>query len=357
MSENSNYASIQHTEALSPITRGGDEPSHHSTGEAQVNPQGRTYVHPGSSSIQWGAPSGQPQITQHAPAAYRGEATEGSLEIDPTSVKSAQGAPKAISAVLADDDVVRIGGIETRVSVAESQGLLQRDASGRLVDTEEDKGASSRSTPGRVQQQEQADPTRTHTADLSQADPHVPARSGDETQDTALELLQSHLNTTVAAKVRDAFATDEISADVVEGVMQELGCSQDAALDYLQTVHDGLVAVGTNALAQVGVTEALMEDFQAWAEEDQGQRWNAASDNLRNYQNGTKHAELGAEYMMGLSQRAPKFLAEQLQQSGFQNVRWDSNAKDITFDHPQVGNVSWRGAYKAGVIGTPTARK
>jgi hypothetical protein len=355
---NDNFASIQHTEALSPINSGQNDTTEqqqqHSTGPAQVNAEPRSRVVEGKMSIQWGSAGGQAIIQQHSPSEYAGEQQpSGMPQVDPSSAKSSTGQPKAISAVLADDDVVKIGGIETRVSVAESQGLLKRDASGRLVDDTGEADISNSHNPG---QQQTQDPSRSHMQNLDQADPHAPQSTGDATMDVAVDLLQSQFDSTVAQLVKDDIADGEYRNDTVEAVAQQLGKGVEEAVEYLQTVERGLQAVGTKALESVGVTGDLLELYQEYYGQADAQALDKANADLRHYGNGTKHAQLGRDFMSKLDKVDPAGLAKALTDSGF-DVGWDERSKQILVNIDGVGQVAWKDAYTSGAIGTPHSNR
>ncbi|WP_404292409.1 hypothetical protein ACD578_08935 [Microvirga sp. RSM25] len=229
---------------------------------------------------------------------------------------------------LQPNDILQIAGMEVTVAIAESQGLIEKDVSGRYV-----------LVPDRPSQI------------LAENTPQESLEDqGEALSDAAVEadfaaLVQASTASTQFAILGQVVNEGEVNPNTMHRVSSELGIHPQEAEARLGKVMEGFKAQAISTFHQAGIEDP--DGFVAWAQHNHPGDFKAAMHSHGVERSTKAYQPLTQEYLSTIADRDPEAILEA--QLG-QGITATKQGNTVILTIPGVGQVDYKTAVREGLI-------
>jgi len=170
------------------------------------------------------------------------------------------GTPKSASQ-LRPDDMIRVGGMEVSVRVAERLGLIDRNESGRLVNASPER--IKEATGEAEAERQRATQEQQKAAQVQQA---VENRFPDEAAEASFAAIQSATQGTVTRALSRVAATGQLDSGLLGTLASEAHIEPSVMGQYLSKAMEGFTAQAKAFTQDQGLPSHLFDKFGEWAQ-------------------------------------------------------------------------------------------
>ncbi|ANY79174.1 hypothetical protein BB934_13915 [Microvirga ossetica] len=218
--------------------------------------------------------------------------------------------------------------MEVTVAIAESQGLIEKDVSGRYV-----------LVPDR--------PSQILAENTPQESPED---QGEALSDAAVEadlaaLVQASTSSTQFAILGQLVSDGEVNPNTMSRVSSELGIHPQEAEARLGKVVEGFKAQAISTFHQAGIEDA--DEFISWAQQHRPEDFKAAMRNHGVERSTRGYQPLVQEYLSTIADRDPEAILEAQLGSGITATKQGST---VILTIPGVGQVDYKTAVRERLI-------